>query len=430
MRVGALLAAGVLVLAGCASAPRGAAALPDEAREQPQRYVVVTVRNAPAAPEPIAASTPRGYAGYRPYRAGAAAVDALRRVAGRHDLREVAAWPIEPLRVHCVVYALPAQAERERVLDALRREPAVESAQALMHFELQRSFDDPYAGLQRNLLDMDVVAAQRWSRGDGVRIAVVDTGVDTAHPDFGGRLIGVRDFVADGSRVDRERHGTAVAGVIAAVPDNGIGVAGIAPQASVLPLRACWASGDGGGRCDSFTLAQALAAAIEARAEVVNLSLGGPADPLLQRLVERALRRGALVVGALPASRRREGFPTGIDGIVVAGVAGAGSTPGTLPAPGIDVYTLQPQARYDAVSGSSVAAAGVSAVAALLLARQPGLSARDVAALLERSVRALTRTSDGVASINACAALRELDGGCRSDAGPADYARSTPSDAR
>jgi subtilisin family serine protease len=151
-------------------------------------------------------------------------------------------------------------------------------------------------------------AAQQWSRGEGVRIAVVDTGVDTVHPDFRGRLGRVRDFVADG-RSAAETHGTAVAGIIAAVPDNGIGIAGIAPDATVISLRACWSASGALGACNSFTLAQALAAAAGAQAGIVNLSLGGPPDALLTRIVERLLARGVVVVGAVPPSGRREGFP-------------------------------------------------------------------------------------------------------------------------
>jgi hypothetical protein len=417
--VAAAALAALLALAGCSTPPTlpRAVPLPESTRTNPEHYVVVTVRNARTALNPYAASTPRGYSGQGPYSAGASAIGFAREVAARHGLREVAAWPIELLGVHCVVYELPAGAEREQVLAALRADAAVESAQALVHFELHAAFNDAYAPLQRNLVEMDIAAAQQWSRGNGVRIAVIDTGVDTSHPDFGGRLAAVHDFVADGRRID-EGHGTAVAGVIAAVPNNGIGIAGIAPQAQVLSLRACWSPGRGSGLCNSFTLAQALIAASNAGAALVNLSLGGPSDPLLTRIVEQAMKRGVVFVGALPASGQRDGFPTAIDGVIAVDVAGRpGAAQRVLLAPGIDVFTLSPQGRYDAATGSSVAAAGVTAVAALLLARRPGLDARAIETLLQRSMRAPRAPPGTAATVNACSALSEMlnTGGC--DAG-------------
>jgi subtilisin family serine protease len=372
-------------------------------------HVVVTVRNAPSTLNPYAASTLRGYSGQGGYRVGAEAISAARRIAQAHGLREVAAWPIELLGVHCLVYAVTPGAQPERVLTALRRDPDVESAQPLSRFELRMApYNDPYAQLQANLDEMGVRAAQQWTRGSGVRIAVVDTGVDTVHPDFGRRLARVRDFVADG-RTAAEPHGTAVAGIIAAVPNNGIGIAGIAPEATLLSLRACWSSGSATGACNSFTLAQALAAAIAARAQVINLSLGGPGDALLSRIVDGALARGVVVVGAVPASGRRDGFPTNIDGVIaVDAAARAGREPRVLYAPGSEVFTLTPLGRYDVASGSSVAAAEVSAVAALLLASQPGLGGREVEALLSRSTPAPAARGAPHASVNACAALRGL----------------------
>jgi hypothetical protein len=342
--------------------------------------------------------------GMGPYRASADALDVARHIADTHGLRQVAAWPIELLGVHCLVYTLPPAVPRAALLASLARDPEVESVQPLAQFEMRSTvYNDPYVGLQVNLADMGVLDAQQWSRGAGVRVAVVDTGVDTAHPDFGGRLEAVQDFVRDG-RTLAEAHGTAVAGIIAAVPNNSIGIAGIAPAATVLPFRACWTGEGAVGRCNTFTLAQALAAAVDAGAHIVNLSIGGPQDPLLRRIVERALARGIVVVGAAPGSGRREGFPTGIEGVIAADVAHRPQREARVVyAPGIDVFTLTPRGHYDVVSGSSVAAAEVSAVAALLLAQQPGLRPQELAALL----RSFPPGEAG-RSVNACLALRQL----------------------
>ena len=419
----AALSAVAVLLHGCSTAPSRIAALPGTARVQPENFVVVTLRNDTASPNPYAGSTARGYRAPGPYRASAAALAAVRGIATQHHLREVSAWPIELLGVHCVVFELPAGSERERVIGALRADSAVETAQPLARFDLQAAtavspYNDTYANLQRNLVEMDIAAAHRRSRGDGVRVALVDTGVDTAHPDFGGRLGAVRDFVLDGSSFE-ERHGTAVAGVIAAEPNNGIGIAGIAPRAELMALRACWSDPRGtreaaGGACNSYTLAQALVAALDGRAAIVNLSLTGPGDPLLERIVARALGRGTVVVGALPASGRREGFPTAIGGVIAVGATGDSAVaPRILRAPGTDVFTLSPRSRYDAASGSSLAAASVTAVAALALSLQPTLTASQLEATLARSMH-------GGSAVNACAALRELVPGTACSEAPAD----------
>lgn len=426
----ALTLATAAVLAGCAPAPlRTAAATlapPAVADAVALGHVVVTVRNQPWAPSPNAASTARGYVGAGGYRASAEALAAARRIAAAHGLKELATWPIELLGVHCLVFAAPPGAQRDELLAALRRDPDVESAQALVQFDLHgAAYNDPYAGLQANLGDLGVQAAQRWSRGEGVRIALIDTGVDVVHPDFGGRLGRVRDFVADGGN-PAEAHGTAVAGVISALPNNAIGIAGIAPGATLLPLRACRSTASGVGACNSFTLAQALAAAAAAQASVVNLSLGGPADPLLARIVERLLARGMVVVGAVPASGRREGFPTGMEGVIAVDSAGREvAEPRVLYAPGHEVFTLGPSARYDVASGSSIAAAEVSGVVALLLAHRPSLKSAEIEALLGRSTALPGPSARPLrTSVNACMALRELQPEALCGGLPATLART------
>jgi hypothetical protein len=263
-------------------------------------------------------------------------------VAAAHGLREIAAWPIGLLGIHCVVYELPVGADRDAMLDRLRRDSRVESAQPYQAFATLTSdsdvaaTSDPYRPLQRNLDLMDVGGAHLWSRGEGVRVAVIDTGIDASHPDLAGRIVKQENFV-DGSKSGRDRHGTAVAGVIAAVENNSQGIVGVAPGARLYAMRACWpAPGDDSRAvCSTLTLAKAMAAAIEARIDIVNLSLTGPADPLLTRLVEVGLRRGVVFVGATPPKTDVSTFPTGIPGVIGVDAAGAkASADSVLFAPG------------------------------------------------------------------------------------------------
>jgi hypothetical protein len=159
----------------------------------------------------------------------------------------------------------------------------------------------------------------------------------------------------------------------------------------------------------------ALANAIELKANIVNLSLGGPSDPLLRRLVEHGLARNMIFVAALPTEGSTSGFPSEIPGVVVVDAIGHEHTArDVLLAPGTDVLTLTPQNGYDFVSGSSMAAANVSGGIALLLSHR--LKANQV-----REVLAQSAQGD---SINICAAItRSALGECRPPSSLADSAR-------
>lgn len=402
----ACLACAMLALTGVVQA-RGTA-FPDWTDgEAAARLIVVTVADRPD-PASAVAATPGGYAGLADYSGGERAIATASRIARDHRLREVSSWSIEPLRVRCLVFALPDDARRDEVIERLARDRRVGLVQPLQAFETLTlaetpAYNDPYVGLQHAFSAIEGAAAQRWSRGDGVRVAVIDAGVDGAHPDLAGRIAVQRDFVEPARRTPRaERHGTEVAGTLAASANNHVGIVGVAPEARLHAYRACWSTEAGRAGCNSFTLALALGAAIAADVRVINLSLGGPRDPLLEQLVGTALERGIIVVGAVPPDGSMQGFPLGIDGVVAVTVAGEGPLPaGVLAAPGRDILTLQPGGRFDYASGSSLAAAQVSGALALLVSLRPRLDGRTLVALLARS-----RGVDGV--INACRAIVEL----------------------
>jgi subtilisin family serine protease len=415
--------------AGCAGGPvraPPAAALPPDATEQPERYMLVTIAN-PGVPLPTrAGSTLRGYDASPSYAVSSVAAATAKAIATDYEIDEVSAWPIASLRVHCVMYRIREGESREALLTSLAADPRVQIAQALQTFATSTdAYDDQYVGLQRSFVDMSVAAAHQWSLGAGVTVAIVDTGVDLEHPDLAGRAHASRNFVdADATQFSRDWHGTEIAGVIAAVGNNGRGIVGIAPQVRLLAYKACWQTGrgDASARCNSYTLAQAIAAAIDAEADVINLSLVGPTDPLLAALAERATARGSIVVGAVPASGRPEGFPSGTPGVLPVAMAEETAPSTALQAPGREILTLVPNGSYDFATGSSLATANVSGVVALLRARRQHVTATDARTLLARSTRDVPASSDQVRSIDACAALASLlaKSGCPS--GTADNA--------
>jgi subtilisin family serine protease len=355
---------------------------------------------------PRAGSTLRDYDAAIGYAVSPAARREVQALASAHGLTQVDAWPIGVLGLHCVVFKLPAGVAPDDMLRQLQRDSRVESVQPLNAFHTLSTNNDPYRGLQRNLDAMQVEQAHEWSRGENVRIAVIDTGIDARHPDLAGRVILQRNFVDESAPTPGEQHGTAVAGIIAALDNNREGIAGVAPAASVVGLKACWPQ-DGASAaavCNTFTLAKALVAAVEAKSDVVNLSLAGPADPLLRRLVDYGAKRGIIYVGALPPGER--GFPCNVAGVICVGSAGRWSDGPQLFAPGDEVLTLIPAGRYDFLSGSSLAAASVSASVALLRARDPDLTADQALQFLAPPVRSVAH--DSAPSINVCQALTRL----------------------
>ena len=412
-----------LLLCGCASPP---AALPvsvdyELMREHPERLIVVAVANKKETLPSQAGSTLTGYSVTQRYAVGSSARETLDALKKAYGLKEIAAWPITALRLHCVVLELPPGAVRDELLAALARDTRVELAQPLQSFSgltssdtdskanIKSGYNDPYAALQHGFIDVKAEQAHQVSRGQGVGIAIIDTGVDTSHPDLQGRIAIARNFVdRDDAQFSRDRHGTEVAGIIAAVANNRQGIVGIAPEARLSVYKACWARSvaeGGGARCNSFTLAQALAASLDDGARIINLSLGGPPDELLGRLVGHAVKKGRIVIGAVPPNGDLAGFPVGVQGVIAVDAPGhAAGRSGVLQAPGRDILTLEPGGHYDFSSGSSLATAHVSAVVALLLYAQPELDASALRGLLERSQ---TTVAEG-GSIDACAALAGL----------------------
>lgn len=386
----------LLALVGCAGAPpAGPGGADAEMQAHSDRFVVVAVAN-PLQRVPGRAGTSLSSYGAPPrYTQGDQAARTLQEVARRHQLREAAAWPIPVLGVQCVVFEIAPGASREAVLAALAQDAQVQLAQPLQEFaplgsdEPGMRYDDPYLPLQQGFLAMGIAQAHRHSTGRGVHVAVIDTGAQLDHPDLRAHAIRLENL-ADSrpAAATPERHGTEVLGLIAATGNNGRGIVGVAPDARLSLYRACWVAPAGGGaRCNSFTLAKALVAVLASDARVVNLSLGGPDDPLLTQLLQQLLRQGRSVVAALPVDGQRRGFPSGVPGVIAVAAAGQ-ALPPTSPAvqaPGRDVLTLQPGGGYDFKSGSSMAAAQVSGVVALLLAARPGLDGPAIERLLQEA---------------------------------------------
>jgi subtilisin family serine protease len=354
-----------------------ALAAPPDAAGASRPKIVVTFANEPLAAPGPAGTTGSHYDGTG-YGVGQSAERSARSVAAAYELREVRSWPIQVLSMHCVVFEIVNGRPVAEVVAALSRDSRVALAQPLQEFHTLTAagstaapYNDPLYDLQTNMAALGIARAHERVQGAGVHIALIDTGVDLGHPDLHGASVRSHSVLDSAAPAASLRHGTAMAGLIAAVANNHIGIVGIAPRAQVDVFEACWqlAPGNDAAACNTFTLARALAAALAAGAPLVNLSFAGPADPLLTALVQAGLKRGVTFVGA--AAGPDAPFPTGIAGVITAAGSEQPLPSGALAAPSQHVMTLRPGGEYDFESGSSVAAAELTAVMALLMSASP-----------------------------------------------------------
>ncbi|WP_329224032.1 type VII secretion-associated serine protease mycosin [Streptomyces sp. NBC_01485] len=268
----------------------------------------------------------------------------------------------------------------------------------------------PWA-LQRVLLD------ELWSRsqGKGARVAVIDTGVDVKNPQLthavdvkAGRNLLPRNLKDDdgdpiergdeNGTTDTVGHGTKVAGIIAARPLDGTGFVGLAPEATIIPVQ----QNDAEGHGTTETLAAAIQYAIDAKADVVNISqdTSNAVKPTsdLERVIDTALDAGIVVVASAGndglGGNVKETYPASYDGVLAvaasdrnnerASFSQSGDFVGVA-APGVDMISTVPQGGHCSDNGTSFAAPYVAGVAALLKARHPDWTAREIVAQIEQT---------------------------------------------
>lgn len=361
--MGRILLSAMLCLLACSCATQAARdASAASATDLEHDRILVTVDD--NALHSIADLSPSGRLAYLPPANDVQQRKRGQQLADAFDLEMEENWPIPALGVHCFVFRIPDPAARTALLAALAAHPDVESVQPLNFFETRGEplLDGNGEFVQR--LD----AAHRVATGKSVGIVVIDAGADLDHEDLDAANITAIDLVGDGDRVPAEFHGTAVVGVIAA-QRNGKGILGYAPDARILLLRACWQTDVEGEQatCNSFTLAKALSYALESDASIVNMSISGPRDPLLERIAALLPSRGMLLVAA---GDSREEFPASAAQSVLASRLMPDARHGFM--------TLLPHDRYALRSGSSLSAARVSGVAALMLDATPQLALHDL----------------------------------------------------
>jgi thermitase len=233
--------------------------------------------------------------------------------------------------------------------------------------------NDPYRKYQYALDQLGAERAWNVSRGEGVTVALLDSQPAAGHPDLA--AVSLHEGYEE---VPAATHGTLMAGVLAAASGNAIGIAGLAPAAKVLAVPVCGPADDGGAdTCPLFEVLRGIDRAWEGKASVVNLSLVGLSNPLLERAVARLERLGLLVVAAVgnegeATPRYPAAYPTviGVGAVDRDGAISARSNTGLaveLFAPGVEILSTRPPDRFAFGDGTSLAAAHVSGALAVLL---------------------------------------------------------------
>jgi serine protease len=335
------------------------------------------------ATAPASAGT-RLVVGLRP----GAHADRLASVAGVRAVPRLNAVSVVPI-------GSPLQAARR-----LRRSPLVRYVEVDATVHALDNAPDPGRAGQWGLDAVGAPLAWSVTRGAGIVVAVVDTGIAAA-PDLEGRVLpGWNQIAGTTDATDDNGHGTHVSGTIAENADNGLAEAGLAPDVSLLPVKVLDASGSG----SDSDVAAGIVWASDHAARVINLSLGGPTSSrVLSDAVSYATAHGVLVVAAAGNESGPVGYPARIAGVLGVGavdstlVRASFSNTGTgldIVAPGVGIVQQTLGASVgtfaDAtLSGTSMATPFVSAAAALVLAVSPTRTPASVSRTLERTAQDL-----------------------------------------
>nr|WP_106342043.1 S8 family peptidase [Laceyella sediminis] len=287
----------------------------------------------------------------------------------------------------------------EATIEKLKKDPNVEYAEPNYYLHASYTPNDPYFS-SRQYGPQKIQAPQAWdiAEGSGAKIAIVDTGVQSNHPDLAGKVVGGWDFVDnDSTPQDGNGHGTHCAGIAAAVTNNSTGIAGTAPKASILAVRVLDNSGSG-----TWTaVANGITYAADQGAKVISLSLGGTVgNSGLQQAVDYAWSKGSVVVAAAGnAGNTAPNYPAYYsNAIAVASTdqndnKSSFSTYGSwvdVAAPGSSIYSTYPTSTYASLSGTSMATPHVAGVAGLLASQ--GRSAANIRAAIENTADKISGT--------------------------------------
>lgn len=300
----------------------------------------------------------------------------MQQVERDYLLTEVDEWPIESLELYCVVYVIDSNEPVENVLEKINLDTRVAFAEPLVNFQLMQSeiggrpttqstskqivLSDPLLDIQHPDAYLLLEKLHGLAKGNDVRVGIVDSGIDTNHPDLTGQIHNKQSFINSGMSQSLE-HGTAVAGIIGAAAGNQEGITGLVPDAELYSYEACGVLNNA-TFCDSFTLAKALEHALQDKIQVLNLSLAGRETPLLRALIDKILASGTILIAA-ENNDPKSNFPADVDGVIAVGLDMASE----LWFANQEQLSTQAGGGYRFFYGTSMSAAGVTGFSTIML---------------------------------------------------------------
>lgn len=359
-------------------------------------------------------------------------VDELDRILKAHGGRR--AQTIKRINVHIV--ELPPQANVVAVVQALRKNRHLRFAE--LDGIVQPAFypNDPYYSNAWHLPRIQAGAAWDRAQGDGITIAILDSGADTAHPDLQPQLLpGWNHFDNNSDVSDVSGHGTAVAGIAAAAGNNGVGVTSVGMRSKLMPLRVTDTTGNG----YYSLMAAALVTAADSGARVANISfLGVSTSSSVDSAAQYFRSKGGVVVvsggntgdlradpprasltvvAATDTADRRASFSSWGDYIDIA-------------APGVSLVTTLRGSSYGGLGGTSASAPVVAGVYALMMSAKPGLSPAALDEILFSSAVDLGAAGwdpeYGYGRVDAAAAVSKASQTFATDSAPPTVAITSP----
>jgi subtilisin family serine protease len=287
------------------------------------------------------------------------------------------------------VVDLPAGASEQAVVEQLRLNPALKLVELDQRVKSTLAVSDPYAGSEWHLAKIGATTAWDTTQGAGITIAILDSGVDGTHPDLAPNLVpGYNLYSNNADTADVCGHGTAVAGSAAARTNNGIGVAGVAGQAKIMPLRVAYFD-SASNSCYAYvsTIASGITYAADHGARIANVSYGPLAGiTAIQSAAQYMKNKGGLVFVSAGNNGVDENITPTTSLIAVSATDSADAKASwssygnfvSLAAPGAGIWTTSKGGIYQGWNGTSFASPVAAGVAALMMAAAPSLDGAQI----------------------------------------------------